>query len=36
VGEENIKAGRDDIVNYEKNTAKAHFECIMNDLGHYN
>ena len=33
VGDENLKAGRKDIVNFQKNTGKAQFECIMNELG---
>lgn len=32
VGEENVTAGRNDIVNFQKNTGKAQFECIMNEL----
>lgn len=32
VGEENIKAGRDDIVNFQKNTGKTQFQCIMDEL----
>lgn len=32
VGEENMKAGRTDIVNFQKNTGKAQFQCIMNEL----
>ncbi|KAL7012371.1 hypothetical protein ACKWTF_014805 [Chironomus riparius] len=33
VGEENMKAGRKDVIDFQKNTGKAQFECIMNELG---
>ena len=33
VGDENMKAGRKDIVNFQRNTGLTQFECIMNELG---
>ncbi|KAL7012372.1 hypothetical protein ACKWTF_014806 [Chironomus riparius] len=33
VGDENIQAGRKDIVNFQKNIGLSQFECIMNKLG---